>query len=711
LLLLAQAWPEAIEAILRVAPELAAEGRFSVLHRWLVALPELSLAGNAWLSYWLASALSGVDSSRALACLETAYEGFSRSSEAAGRYLAFADAIQLTWMTGCDLTPIDGWLARFDELDAQRIAIPSIAIEARVLTSLLMGAYLRKFGDPRVSAWLERAREILDDVPGPVPRAALFASLGWHYYYGLGPYHVWLRELNALLEAERPDAPPLYYLYLWVSMAFGRFYAGEFNDALRAADRGLALADATGVHVADGQLAGVRAKAALCLGDRDAADAALERMATALAARPDGYTKSFEAGVRAWRQLLDPGGGPEAVELAREAVRAADRAGAAYPRGACRYVLAHALFETGEDEEGLACLEESRIRWSSGEHEHQAFQSELTKAWLGLRRGERDAALDALRRALARGERMGYGAPIASRPAFLYPLLQCALEERIHAEYAQRLILQARLVPASPADLPSAWPVPVRIWALGGFQVALFGASLDPGPLQRNRPLELLKVMIALGGSDVAQERLAGAVWPDGSGDRAIAALHTTLHRLRKLLRREDAILLKDGRVSLNDRVVWVDVWGAEALLERLERALADEHADPAVLRELERRLVGLYKGSFLEFEAERAWALRLRDGLHERAVGAYVAIGQRWQEAGDSERALESFKSALRLDPLSEKLHRNIMRIHADNGEFAEALAVYERCKKTLSLNFGVPPGLATAGLYEAIRKGLAEP
>jgi DNA-binding SARP family transcriptional activator len=272
------------------------------------------------------------------------------------------------------------------------------------------------------------------------------------------------------------------------------------------------------------------------------------------------------------------------------------------------------------------------------------------------------------------------------------------------------MILQAGLVPASPADLPAGWPVPVRIHAFGGFKVALFDAALDAGPLQRNRPLELLKALIALGGRNVAQDRVAGAVWPDASGDRAIAALHTTLHRLRKLLRREDAVLLKDGHLSLNARVVWVDVWAGEALLDRLDHVLADERADMSTLLDLQRRLVGLYKGPFLEFEPERAWSLRLRDELHERAVGACVATGERWQEAGDSERALEAFKSALRLEPLSEKLHRQIMRLHADNGDFAEALAVYERCKKTLSLNFGVPPGLATAGLYESIRKGLAE-
>jgi hypothetical protein len=34
----------------------------------------------------------------------------------------------------------------------------------------------------------------------------------------------------------------------------------------------------------------------------------------------------------------------------------------------------------------------------------------------------------------------------------------------------------------------------------------------------------------------------------------------------------------------------------------------------------------------------------------------------------------------------------------------------VYEHRKKTLSLNFGVPPGAATAQLYEAIRERIAD-
>jgi DNA-binding SARP family transcriptional activator len=104
-------------------------------------------------------------------------------------------------------------------------------------------------------------------------------------------------------------------------------------------------------------------------------------------------------------------------------------------------------------------------------------------------------------------------------------------------------------------------------------------------------------------------------------------ALRSGLHRLRKLLGREDAVVLRDGHLSLNERVVWVDVWAVQALLE-----------------------------------------------------------------------------------PLSEGLHRELMRMHADNGDFAEALVVYEHRKKTLSLNFGVPPGAATAQLYEAIRERIAD-
>ena len=50
------------------------------------------------------------------------------------------------------------------------------------------------------------------------------------------------------------------------------------------------------------------------------------------------------------------------------------------------------------------------------------------------------------------------------------------------------------------------------------------------------KPLELLKAIIAFGGSNVATERICDALWPDADGDRALNSFKFAIHQLRRLL-------------------------------------------------------------------------------------------------------------------------------------------------------------------------------
>src|SRR4030095_3427609 len=77
----------------------------------------------------------------------------------------------------------------------------------------------------------------------------------------------------------------------------------------------------------------------------------------------------------------------------------------------------------------------------------------------------------------------------------------------------------------------------------------------------------------------------------------ARVALASALHRLRGLLGREQAILRQEGRLSLDSRHCWVDVWALGRLLGRAETAASHP--------QLIRQAAGLYRGAFLD-EGER---------------------------------------------------------------------------------------------------------
>ena len=138
------------------------------------------------------------------------------------------------------------------------------------------------------------------------------------------------------------------------------------------------------------------------------------------------------------------------------------------------------------------------------------------------------------------------------------------------------LFASDELVPEEAPVEIEAWPWPIKIYTLGRFEVFKDDQPLQfKGKVQR-KPLALLKAIIAFGGRGVREESLIDALWPDAEGDAARFALTSAIHRLRRLLGHEEAIIRKDNEVSLDERYCWVDVWAVERWLGRVESAARD---------------------------------------------------------------------------------------------------------------------------------------
>ena len=106
----------------------------------------------------------------------------------------------------------------------------------------------------------------------------------------------------------------------------------------------------------------------------------------------------------------------------------------------------------------------------------------------------------------------------------------------------------------------------------GRFDLQRSAANRSLG--QGARPAaELLKVLIALGGHSLRADQLADALWPHAEADYAHKSFTATLH-LRRLLGTEEALLLRDARLSMNRSLLWVDTWALEQTLAELDETL-----------------------------------------------------------------------------------------------------------------------------------------
>jgi DNA-binding SARP family transcriptional activator len=327
------------------------------------------------------------------------------------------------------------------------------------------------------------------------------------------------------------------------------------------------------------------------------------------------------------------------------------------------------------------------------------FIGSLVEADFALGRGDAAAGLDALRRGLTIGRERGLLNTPWWRPAVMARLCQQALEAGIEVEYVQRLIRVRRLTPERPPFELESWPWALQVYTLGRFGVVTDGAPVEFSGKVQQRPLALLKAIIAFGGREIAEEELAEALWPEADGDGAHQALAVTLHRLRRLLGREEAVVLRGGRVRLAPNLCWVDAWAFERLLGQADAARRAGQPDEA--HALDERAVRLYQGGFLESDGQAAWALSTRERLRRVFLRRVSLVGREYETAGEWRRAVEWYERGLEVDDLAEELYQRLIGAYHRLGRQAEAVLTYERCRQRLTDVLGVVPSAETERLH----------
>ena len=105
--------------------------------------------------------------------------------------------------------------------------------------------------------------------------------------------------------------------------------------------------------------------------------------------------------------------------------------------------------------------------------------------------------------------------------------------------------------PDNPPLHLEKWPCALKIYTLGRFVVLKNGQPIRFSRKAQQKPLSMLKALIAFGGREVRKDQIADALWPEADGDMVEQSFATTLHRLRKVIGYRNAIELQHERVTL----------------------------------------------------------------------------------------------------------------------------------------------------------------
>jgi ATP/maltotriose-dependent transcriptional regulator MalT/DNA-binding SARP family transcriptional activator len=693
----ARAWDEASRLALGRAAEFLAQGRGRIVEGWLRALPPAVREACPWAIYWLGMCRLPFDPLEARRHFEEALRSFEHADDAAGLFSAWASIVDSFVYEWGEFAPLDRWIAALDALRGRYPGYPTPEIEARVSAGMFMALMYRQPHRADLPRWAERVEQIVLASPRVETQMLLGNQLVLYHTLCIGD----VAKARVLMDAVRPDAnlarssPMAFVLWRCVEAAY-YVSIGAPQECLRAVESGMATAEREGLTLMSFFLLFQWAVSRLKMGDAAAAARLLERAKATIA--PGRMLDRARYHYLLFLHAYHTGDAAAALENATQAVKLSDAAGAPFWQAYHRLGLAHAQFETGRRREALARLAEARRIGRAAKSTKIAFSCDFALVSFALERGKQRLALPLLRRAMQRSKASGFFNRLLWTQRNLGKVVVAALENSIEVEHARELARRCRLAPTPQALRLDSWPFAVRVCTLGHFRVELDGRPLELNCRAQRKPLELLMALIALGGRGVAELQITDVLWPDADGDAAHQACAIALHRLRKLLACEQAIILRRNELTLDPAHVWVDAWA-------LERALAQPPAlGPADERGFT-RVCSLYRGPFLR-HVESSWATPLRERLRSRFMRHVAQHGRTLLASGQHAAAIDAFESGLDTDGQLEELYHGLMLCHSAMGRRAEAIGVFRRCEKMLSATLGIAPGTKTMALYRMLQR-----
>jgi LuxR family maltose regulon positive regulatory protein len=508
--------------------------------------------------------------------------------------------------------------------------------------------------------------------------------------------------------SQSPTVSPLALTSLKNIESMYYMLTAERDPCLAAMEEGLRIARETGVYIWSNQFLVNGAAGALGAGDFENADKLLnEAQAHAEGARR--LDMCLYHYCRGWEAMLHRDN-LRAFQEHKQALKLAIDVGSPYFEVQCRMALSQALFHYDDERRVVSHLREVH-RVARKIHNYLLeFMCLLGYAQLALARGRRRSGLNSLRYALALGRERGYKHFLGWQPKVMAELCVYALDAGIEAEYVKELIRKRSLVPeASPISVQD-WPWGFKIFTLGQFQLLKQDQIVTFAGKAQRRPMDLLRALIAFGAKEVNDDRLTEALWPRIDHDFAHRSFTTTLHRLRKLLGEDKMLVLKDGRLSLDARYCWLDMWALEDVLTRSERLLAGREGRISAeqVAELADKVLDLYRGPFMHSEADRSWYVSPRERLRTKFLRTMAEFARYWEGDGEWTKAVEYYQKALEADELAEGLYRHLMICYQRLGRRGEAIETYNRCRQTLSTMLNIEPSAETKGLYETLLRNV---
>jgi LuxR family maltose regulon positive regulatory protein len=684
------------------AQPLLSQGRSKTLEQWIERLPQEILENHPGLLYWLGvSYLLHGSSDKARRCFHRALHLFENCHDTAGLYLAWSglvDSIVNDWHY---FTALDQWIAWLDDHPPSEHAFPSTEIEARLATSMATALLIRKPHHPDMASWLNRSLRLT--------RESTDVNLYMQARVWAMTYYAWIgdfAQIQILREETRQwvqsykASPPMILHWRWLDISTRSCTMENIDSLPKDVSDALIMVEKTGIRIWEHLFLMAGIYVSLILRRFSSASSLIERFESVL-----DKTHYHEYGVfhhfKGLYNLL-AGRHAQALAHAQRAFRIADETGYVFASIVCLIQVAYLLHKTGNTVQAQRELDRAHELSLQTKSTIFEFMCLAAKAKIELDLKKDKEVLELLRQCLSMGRENNYLNMVWWwNPSMMAKLCAKAITAGIEVEYVHQLIRAHKLSLEPPPHHIDNWPWMIKVYTLGRFQVLSNEVPIEFSGKAQRMPLDLLKVLIAYGGIEVGIEQIIDALWYDSEGDKAHSAFSTTLNRLRTLIAMKDVIQLRAGKVTLNQKSCWADVWAFERTLANAEESRQrGETADAISQYE---KSISIYGGPFLE-DGTAIWMIPVQERLKGKYLSAIISLGELLERDNRTEEAIVWYEKGLSEDNLEEALYQHLMVCFHKLGRPAEAIKTYRRCKSALQGVLGIGPSDETESIYREI-------
>ena len=248
--------------------------------------------------------------------------------------------------------------------------------------------------------------------------------------------------------------------------------------------------------------------------------------------------------------------------------------------------------------------------------------------------------------------------------------------------------------------------VQLKVFLLGRVVVETDGTVIDQTRFPGRQGRLLFAYLVAEQGRPVPRDELADALWGDTPPATWDKALTVIVSKLRSLLADygvgATALTSAFGcyRLVLPE-ATWVDVIVSANAAQEAEAGLATGAFEQAkASAELAARLT---RQPFLPGEAG-TWVEEKRRELTDIRERALSTLSDACLRSDEPKEAVKWAEQTIALAPFRETGYRRLMEAHVAAGNRAEALQVYERCRRLLADELGAYPSPETEAIYRSL-------